>query len=512
MNVFQVPPASTPQQSNAPVRNAITNQHLPEYSDSNTNTSNLTLPNKMSNILSKGESSSIDKNAIQSLVSSSTTGFRTHSKSSSNDMEGTTNAAAQPTKSSHGFSNSMRKLKGFDNEENGGLMGTDKFSMSPGLVDQNERLRSDQSALPTINANQNQGPQGFPMETVNSITSSQYTQPNMLGPDEALNHKMSDNEEVMVSNLQAKLQSGLVVLPPERPPKPAHLLIGKETNSHLENKIQPKPTYGHNSENYANAADMQELYMAEHNNNLNAEMQHHGVIQNFDVPVFEGYRPHQQANTNDTVVSSSTRNLSFSQNDFQAPMISRDLKPNRKNITSRNRSKTIGGNINYGSTDVPMSDEQHENRATQSNANMSHTIAYNFRTMGPPVARGLKPKSSDVIEGRSRFHSVDLTYQTDDQTTEENLTSSRRNSTEDEQIYYYMPPINTTAGLGGVHSSKPPPLMIPAASFEHPSIAYIDLDLPKTTSPTSKSSESKPPHDTGKVATHNQSNSRVDCR
>ena len=50
-----------------------------------------------------------------------------------------------------------------------------------------------------------------------------------------------------------------------------------------------------------------------------------------------------------------------------------------------------------------------------------------------------------------------------------------------------MPPVNTTTGLGGVHSSKPPPLMIPAASFEHPSIAYIDLDLPITTSPTTKS-------------------------
>ena len=55
---------------------------------------------------------------------------------------------------------------------------------------------------------------------------------------------------------------------------------------------------------------------------------------------------------------------------------------------------------------------------------------------------------------------------------------------EEEQIYYYMPPVNTTSGLGGVHSN-PPPLMIPATQFEHPSISYIDLDLPKL-SPTTK--------------------------
>ena len=56
---------------------------------------------------------------------------------------------------------------------------------------------------------------------------------------------------------------------------------------------------------------------------------------------------------------------------------------------------------------------------------------------------------------------------------------------EEEQIYYYMPPVNTTSGLGGVHSAHPPPLMIPATQFEHPSISYIDLDLPRL-SPTTK--------------------------
>ena len=34
-----------------------------------------------------------------------------------------------------------------------------------------------------------------------------------------------------------------------------------------------------------------------------------------------------------------------------------------------------------------------------------------------------------------------------------------------------MPPVNTTSSCGG----KVFPLMIPADSFEHPSVAYIDL-------------------------------------
>merc|ERR1712018_513292 len=60
-----------------------------------------------------------------------------------------------------------------------------------------------------------------------------------------------------------------------------------------------------------------------------------------------------------------------------------------------------------------------------------------------------------------------------------------------------------TSGLGGVHSSHPPPLMIPAASFEHPSISYIDLDLPKTTSPTSKQNPSGKVSDGSNVISKN---------
>ena len=43
------------------------------------------------------------------------------------------------------------------------------------------------------------------------------------------------------------------------------------------------------------------------------------------------------------------------------------------------------------------------------------------------------------------------------------------------QIYFYMPSLNSTEG--GKY-----PTMIPAGHFEHPSISYIDLDLPLPTS------------------------------
>ena len=37
------------------------------------------------------------------------------------------------------------------------------------------------------------------------------------------NTPLSGNDEVTICDLRTQLQSGLVVLPPERPPKPAHL-------------------------------------------------------------------------------------------------------------------------------------------------------------------------------------------------------------------------------------------------------------------------------------------------
>jgi len=55
-------------------------------------------------------------------------------------------------------------------------------------------------------------------------------------------------------------------------------------------------------------------------------------------------------------------------------------------------------------------------------------------------------------------------------------TGSHRHdsSTDEEQIYFYMPS-NATIDRNGKTSM----IMIPAKNYEHPSLAYIDLDLPK---------------------------------
>ena len=45
------------------------------------------------------------------------------------------------------------------------------------------------------------------------------------------------------------------------------------------------------------------------------------------------------------------------------------------------------------------------------------------------------------------------------------------------QIYFYMPPLESTSSNGKFRT------MIPADNFEHPSIAYIDLDLPPSSDP-----------------------------
>ena len=112
----------------------------------------------------------------------------------------------------------------------------------------------------------------------------------------------------------------------------------------------------------------------------------------------------------------------------------------------------------------------------------------NLATLGPPVVRALKPTTYEGIGCVNMFKRGDFaTLNKRDPLIEGPSDNSRRNSSEDEQIYYYMPPVNTTGGLGCVHSTYHPPLLMPASSFEHASICYIDLDLPKTTSPTTKS-------------------------
>ena len=308
----------------------------------------------------------------------------------------------------------------------------------------------------------------------NMTSTSQYSRSEVV-PDskDARNH-----EEVMISDLQTNLNAGLTVLPPERPPKPAHLIITNQKNSDSsDGSVSKQRYYPHSSENYANADDMQALYISEQNNNINSDLHHPESSQEF-------------GRTNEA--ATLPKNVELSNGEFyQAPAVSRDLKPNRRNITARHRSQTIGGNMiaahmsSYATSTMNNPTGKYE--GSLSNVSEANSISNNFKTLGPPVVRALKPHNSDSHEGRSRFNSVDFAALNHrKQITENDEDNSRRNSVEEEQIYYYMPPVNTTSGLGGVHSSKPPPLMIPAASFEHPSISYIDLDLPKTTSPTSK--------------------------
>ena len=296
--------------------------------------------------------------------------------------------------------------------------------------------------------------------------------------------------EVMISDLQAQLHSGLVVLPPERPPKPPHLVIASSNDSQTKSEKTDKTrNFSHSAENYANAADMQDLYRAEQDNNIGNEVQYQSQGENVHFSAHSAHHS-QFYDTTKHPIPASQNTESTAYEFQQGPLVSRELKPNRKNITSRNRSQTIGCDM-MSSYVMPSSTSNRDEssgrlKGSQFNVLTANTLTHNFATLGPPVVRALKPQSSDMIDSRSRFNSVDLTFvESSDQTNENELNCSRRNSTEDEQIYYYMPPINTTSGLGGVHSTHPP-LMIPAESFEHPSISYIDLDLPKTASPTTK--------------------------
>ena len=81
-------------------------------------------------------------------------------------------------------------------------------------------------------------------------------------------------------------------------------------------------------------------------------------------------------------------------------MISRELKPNRRNITSRNRSQTIGGSMmasTYGmsSAMAELTDDALPREGYSSNL-ASNVTSNNFATLGPPVVRALKPKHSGL--------------------------------------------------------------------------------------------------------------------
>lgn len=252
---------------------------------------------------------------------------------------------------------------------------------------------------------------------------------------EASRSRPNQSDEITVPSLRHQPDSNLVVLPPGRPPKPPHLVIAGASG------IIPAP----NGDNYANSQDMQDLYRdaaKEQNNNGNAE------------------------NNNSTT------------KDQPIPPVSRNLKPRRKGFSPS------------GAATIDPSRFSRSTSLTPSSSNRP-----NFDTLGPPVERALKPKKTG-IHGRSRTmsssssshikgHNKQLRlfqsrgtmndFSSDDGSNSE--SGSRRNSDDEEQIYYYMPPVNTATGTPGGNNTV---IMIPAKNYDKATLAYIDLDLPKT--------------------------------
>jgi hypothetical protein len=112
----------------------------------------------------------------------------------------------------------------------------------------------------------------------------------------------STPEEVTVSTLRLDHHSDLVVLPPDRPPKPAHLVHFQPAS-----KTTAAPPAG-SFENYANSSDLQAIYGSEANNNNN----------NINNSVNNNVN-----NNNNVNGSKSVR----SQEVYLAPSVSRELKP-----------------------------------------------------------------------------------------------------------------------------------------------------------------------------------------
>ena len=111
----------------------------------------------------------------------------------------------------------------------------------------------------------------------------------------------STPEEVTVSTLRLDHHSDLVVLPPDRPPKPAHL-VHFQPAAKTTTAAPPAGSF----ENYANSSDLQAIYGSEaNNNNINNNV-------------------NSNVNNNNTVNGSKSVR---SQEVYLAPSVSRELKP-----------------------------------------------------------------------------------------------------------------------------------------------------------------------------------------
>ena len=109
-------------------------------------------------------------------------------------------------------------------------------------------------------------------------------------------------EEVTVSSLRLDLQTDLVVLPPDRPPKPAHLI-------HFQPSSRPVGSF----ENYANSVDMEQIFSLNSTNDNNT------------------------INNNNNINNKNNNKVSSPPDVPPAPVVSRDLKPGE--ILTRARSQ-----------------------------------------------------------------------------------------------------------------------------------------------------------------------------
>ena len=69
------------------------------------------------------------------------------------------------------------------------------------------------------------------------------------------------------------------------------------------------PTYLHSAENYANASDMQELYLKEQNNNVNGELQNQPGSQHIQYSANHVHQFHKHNHTHHHIAPSTACRL-----------------------------------------------------------------------------------------------------------------------------------------------------------------------------------------------------------
>jgi len=149
-----------------------------------------------------------------------------------------------------------------------------------------------------------------------------------------------------------------------------------------------------------------------------------------------------------------------------------DVAPMPRTSTTSNSSTTHGGPtyLNFPppsitppqvAPPVPPAPHQNQNKPSISNPYIHISECFSGKP-GPP----LPPPRQSQSGNQSKQPTSDP----------KKSTGSHRHdsSTDEEQIYFYMPS-NATIDRNGKASM----IMIPAKSYEQPSLAYIDLDLPK---------------------------------